>query len=424
MAWVGNQDSTGATRVSMIGAVTGSVSVSNFPATQPVSAASLPLPAGAATAALQLPDNHQVTVSNFPATQPVSAASLPLPTGAATAALQLPDNHQVTVSNFPATQAVSAASLPLPTGAATAALQLPDNHQVAVSNFPVVQTVAGEVTVIGRDKENNAEYFLTANKRLCAEFEQLNLPYNTSLTGYRQTVKQLNVIPVTVNAYNTASGVFDKPTTSELGAYNTVYAGNHVCGVDGSTGTHPQRTSNTIYAKSLALRLSINPNAIALAVGPRLPGKVSIVVGLVRLNAGGAIADADIIKAFRSAANGTVSGSAVVQNTSYLANAGTPTALLLWQKKFTLNPRSYAAFYVSAWYDWWCYDSETFHFDIPLGFDVTFGSSAGGTPANTTSNTVQFFYYATKHAEDATGTYPTINIDGSTLFTWRDGSGA
>ena len=35
-------------------------------------------------------------------TQPVSAASLPLPTGAATAAGQLPDNHQVTVSNHPA----------------------------------------------------------------------------------------------------------------------------------------------------------------------------------------------------------------------------------------------------------------------------------------------------------------------------------
>lgn len=32
-------------------------------------------------------------------TQPVSASSLPLPTGAATAANQLPDNHQVTVSN-------------------------------------------------------------------------------------------------------------------------------------------------------------------------------------------------------------------------------------------------------------------------------------------------------------------------------------
>lgn len=44
--------------------VSGTIAVSNFPATQPVSGS--------------------VSVSNFPATQPISAASLPLPTGAAT----------------------------------------------------------------------------------------------------------------------------------------------------------------------------------------------------------------------------------------------------------------------------------------------------------------------------------------------------
>lgn len=48
--------------------VTGTVSVSNFPATQPVSGS--------------------VSVSNFPATQAVSAVSLPLPTGASTLAEQ------------------------------------------------------------------------------------------------------------------------------------------------------------------------------------------------------------------------------------------------------------------------------------------------------------------------------------------------
>lgn len=50
------------------------------------------LPAGAATAALQpalnVDSGALSHVVNFPATQPVSAASLPLPAGAATAALQ------------------------------------------------------------------------------------------------------------------------------------------------------------------------------------------------------------------------------------------------------------------------------------------------------------------------------------------------
>ena len=152
MSYQGQFDPTGATRVTVsdtglplpTGASTSAlqlpdnhnVAVSNFPATQPISAAALPLPTGAATAANQLADNHQVQVSNFPATQPVSAASLPLPAGAATAANQLPDNHNVNVSNFPATQPVSAVSLPLPAGAATAANQLPAGHTITIGDGP------------------------------------------------------------------------------------------------------------------------------------------------------------------------------------------------------------------------------------------------------------------------------------------------
>ena len=215
--------------------------------TQPVSAATLPLPTGAATSALQLPNSHDVTVDNagggaavniqdggnsitidgtitatpsgtqdvnliqvagtavtvgsgvlgagtqrvvLATDQPVvpvsdnggsltvDAATLPLPTGASTSALQLPDGHNVTVDNaagaaavniqdggnsitvdgtvsvtepvsvddnggsltvdgtvaVSGTVAISAAALPLPAGAATSALQLPDGHNVTVDN--------------------------------------------------------------------------------------------------------------------------------------------------------------------------------------------------------------------------------------------------------------------------------------------------
>lgn len=57
----------------------------------PVSAASLPLPAGASTSALQTSVGstaHADAVAQLAGTQPVSAASLPLPAGAATAAKQ------------------------------------------------------------------------------------------------------------------------------------------------------------------------------------------------------------------------------------------------------------------------------------------------------------------------------------------------
>lgn len=114
--------------------------------TQAISAASLPLPTGAAldatltggtqktklvdsggTNVATISSGGAVKVDGSAATQPVSAASLPLPTGASTeATLALikakTDNLDVALSTRtkPAdTQPVSAASLPLPTGAAT-----------------------------------------------------------------------------------------------------------------------------------------------------------------------------------------------------------------------------------------------------------------------------------------------------------------
>lgn len=65
--------------------VAGAVTVSNLPVTQPVSGtvtANLGTIDGAATSAAQLPNNHNVVVTSAPTTA-VTAASLPLPTGAA-----------------------------------------------------------------------------------------------------------------------------------------------------------------------------------------------------------------------------------------------------------------------------------------------------------------------------------------------------
>jgi hypothetical protein len=134
------------------------VNVTNLPATQPVSAASLPLPTGASTevtlaaikaktdnldVALSTRAGSSVSVSNFPATQPVSAAALPLPSGASQEHTTAVSPHAVRLTDGTAffkpttpsdTQPVSgpltdtqlrasavpisAAALPLPTGAA------------------------------------------------------------------------------------------------------------------------------------------------------------------------------------------------------------------------------------------------------------------------------------------------------------------
>lgn len=112
-----------------------------YQATQPVSAVSLPLPAGASTeATLALikakTDNIDVLLSTRTKpsdTQPVSAVSLPLPAGASTAANQTTANGLLASidSKLTAPLAISAAALPLPAGAATAVRQDTGNTSLA-----------------------------------------------------------------------------------------------------------------------------------------------------------------------------------------------------------------------------------------------------------------------------------------------------
>ena len=155
-----------------------------------VSAAALPLPAGAATAALQPALNADggalAHVTNFPSSQtvagtvtvndggaPVTGAAMPAGgsgisgwlsaiwtklsgtlavswTGQSVAATQS-GAWSVAVSNLAATQAISASALPLPTGAATAALQPALNADggalAHITNFPTSQAVSGAVSV-------------------------------------------------------------------------------------------------------------------------------------------------------------------------------------------------------------------------------------------------------------------------------------
>lgn len=161
------------------------VVIASDQSTLPVSAASLPLPTGASTAALQsnvqsapgTPQTVALTIQGNAASVavPVSVSSLPLPTGAATAALQ--SNVQSAAGTSATTlitvqgsvtgvaQPISAATLPLPTGAATAANQTNASQKtqivdgsgnviastsnalnVDVINFPATQPVSGSVT--------------------------------------------------------------------------------------------------------------------------------------------------------------------------------------------------------------------------------------------------------------------------------------
>jgi hypothetical protein len=150
--------------------------IMNFPATQPISAAALPLPAGAATSANQTNGTQQTKL--FDGTNVIGVTGHPLlvacPDGTATCFgstggggggnVNITQWATQTVGNpstygtaptglFPGTNAfvtntvaISAAALPLPNGAAQASLQAPINadngSQVHVMNFPATQPVS------------------------------------------------------------------------------------------------------------------------------------------------------------------------------------------------------------------------------------------------------------------------------------------
>lgn len=132
--------------------VNGSVSVSNFPATQPVSGA--------------------VSISNFPATQPVSLAaavdvsdravrllghvtvdnSSIAVTGTffqATQPVSIAAAVAVTGTFFQATQPISVVALPLPSGASTSALQTTGNSSLSSIDTKTPALVTGRVPVDG-----------------------------------------------------------------------------------------------------------------------------------------------------------------------------------------------------------------------------------------------------------------------------------
>jgi len=109
------------------------ISVSNFPATQPVSGA-----VSVSNFPATQPVDGTVSVDNFPATQPVSGT---------VAVSNFPASQVVSVSNFPAFPATQAVS------GTVAVSNFPATQPVSiaagtnVNNFPAIQPVSGTVAV-------------------------------------------------------------------------------------------------------------------------------------------------------------------------------------------------------------------------------------------------------------------------------------
>jgi hypothetical protein len=241
-------DTTNGLPVSLLNssiAVTGTF----WQATQPVSAASLPLPTGAATAALQTTGN--TTLSTI-----ATALAGTLTVGGTVAADQ-GGSWTVTANAGSGTFAVSAASLPLPSNAAKetggnlatlAGIVTAGTANVTVGNFPATQPVSGTLTANAGSGTFTVGGTVTANAGTNLNTSALALETGGNLATLAGTVASNKV----------------KVDLSGTGANSTAIK------VDGSAVTQP--VSGTFWQTTQPVSLASLP---ALAAGSATIGAVN-----------------------------------------------------------------------------------------------------------------------------------------------------
>lgn len=115
----------------------------------PVSAASLPLPTGAAQDSTLTSGNAKVNVTNFPASQPVSGTVTVQQATASNLKVDLSGTAAnataIKIDGSAVTQPISASALPLPTGAATSAAQ-----STANTSLSTIATNTGNIPAKGQ----------------------------------------------------------------------------------------------------------------------------------------------------------------------------------------------------------------------------------------------------------------------------------
>jgi hypothetical protein len=227
-----------------------------------------------------------VPVDGSGVTQPVSAASLPLPTGAATAAKQpslgtagTPSADVLTVQGAASmtalktdgsavTQPVSAASLPLPTGAATAANQTTGNNSLSSIDGKVPALVTGRVPVDGSGVTQPVSGTVTANAGTNLNTSALALESGGNLAGIRTDLGTDGTTPPTLPGGSTGVRGWLRYVASLLPSLGTAGTpSSNVISVQGVASG----TAQPVSATSLPLPTGAATETTLAAANTKLP---------------------------------------------------------------------------------------------------------------------------------------------------------
>src|SRR5271165_774281 len=298
------------------------VAIASDQSAVPISAASLPLPTGAATSANQTTEITALTALEANQTNGTQVTSitgtLPLPTGAATAANQTNGSQEtqivqggntatvsaagaLKVDGSAVIQPVSAASLPLPAGASTSALQ--SNVQSAPGTPQTTAiTIQGNASGIAVPISGSVTATNSANgntgSAVPVQATQVGGTDGTNLRALSvNTSGQLNV--------NNISGTVSLPTGAATDA--------HLTNVQSSIGTSAT-TAITVQGAASGVDLPVSINAsITVPISGVVIADIKDSAGLsLNSNGAGALTIAGITAAGSGASSGlvTVQGNA------------------------------------------------------------------------------------------------------------------
>jgi|GEM_PF-4377490 hypothetical protein len=332
-------------RVDPTGNTTQPVNVLNFPGTQPVSLTSVPLPTGAATSAKQpapgtagTPSADVITVQGATAgtpvktdgsgvVQPVSASSLPLPSGAATAAKQpapgtagTPSADVITIQGASSgtavktdgsgvVQPVSASSLPLPSGAATSAKQPAPGTAGTPSADVITIQGASSGTAVKTDGSGVVQPVSASS---------LPLPTGAATAANQSTVKAASTAAVSTDTSTVVQLSPNQPQlTVPLNVYGHPVNATGCYVINNRTGTYSALSAGAIL---FSMRWT---SSTSVAIIQRV--KVNVITSTAATTAGEAERELHIVRSFTASDTGgtavTLTGNNAKLKTSFPTSA-------------------------------------------------------------------------------------------------------
>ena len=253
--------------------ISASVTVTNFPSTQEISAASLPLPSGAATSDNQINGNQLTRISNGTTSVAIKSASTPATTTDPALVVAISPNNSLAVAQSGTWNINSIASLPsLPSGSnSIGSVTISGTPTVSLASTTVTNTVAVSATSLplpigaatSANQTNGNQLTLIGNGTTNVAIKTASTAAVSADPALVVAISPNNTIPVSVASLPLPSGAATSALQSSILA-----AIQATVNLDGTVWFDPTTTPPTYYVR----RETVNEGTGVVTVSWFTPG--------------------------------------------------------------------------------------------------------------------------------------------------------